>query len=82
MAADDPGPVRGERDPARRELRRLATARDRQDPVPVRMFHHERFLVQFSVGTLPHDKLMHAIELLGKEVVPVVKQELARRGAE
>ncbi|HVD69833.1 MAG TPA: LLM class flavin-dependent oxidoreductase [Actinomycetota bacterium] len=46
------------------------------------VFHHERFLVQFSVGTLPHDKLMRSIELLGKEVVPVVKQELARRRTE
>ena len=31
------------------------------------VFHHDRFLVQFSVGTLPHDKLMRSIELLGKE---------------
>ena len=46
------------------------------------VFHHDRFLVQFSVGTLPHDKLMRSIELLGKEVVPVVKQELARRATE
>ena len=45
------------------------------------VFHHDRFLVQFSVGTLPHDKLMRSIELLGKDVVPVVKQELARRQA-
>ena len=40
------------------------------------VFHHDRFLVQFSVGTLPHDKLMRSIELLGTEVVPVVRTAL------
>ncbi len=43
------------------------------------IFGHDRFLVQFSVGTLPHDKLMRSIELLGKEVVPALHEELGRR---
>ncbi len=29
------------------------------------IFGHQRFLLQLSVGTLPHDQLMHAIELYG-----------------
>jgi len=43
------------------------------------IFEHDRFLVQFSVGSLPHDKLMRSIELLGTEVAPAVRDELARR---
>ena len=43
------------------------------------IFHHDRFLVQFSVGTMPHDKIMRSIELLGTEVAPVVRDEVTRR---
>ncbi len=43
------------------------------------LFQHQRFLIQLSVGTMPHDKVMHAIELLGTKVAPVVRQEIARR---
>ena len=43
------------------------------------IFDHDRFLVQFSVGSLPHDKLMRSIELLGTEVAPAVRTELTRR---
>lgn len=39
------------------------------------LFHHDRFLAQLSVGALPHDQLMHAIELLGTSVAPVVRNE-------
>lgn len=46
------------------------------------IFNHQRLLLQLSVGTMPHDKLMHAIELLGTKVVPVVKAEIAKRVAE
>jgi hypothetical protein len=35
-------------------------------------FHHTRFGLQLSVGTLPHDKVMKAIELLGTVVKPAV----------
>ncbi len=45
------------------------------------IFGHQRFLVQFTVGTLPHDKVMHSIELLGTEVAPVVRREIGRREA-
>jgi probable LLM family oxidoreductase len=41
------------------------------------IFGHDRFLLQFSVGTLPHEKVMRSIELLGTEVAPVVRGELA-----
>jgi probable LLM family oxidoreductase len=40
------------------------------------IFHHDRFLVQFSVGTMPHAKIMRSIELLGTEVAPPVRKEL------
>jgi probable LLM family oxidoreductase len=43
------------------------------------IFHHHRFLVQFTVGTMPHAKIMRSIELLGTEVAPVVRKELANR---
>jgi probable LLM family oxidoreductase len=45
------------------------------------IFGHDRFLVQFSVGTLPHDRIMRSIELFGTEVAPVVREELATRAA-
>jgi probable LLM family oxidoreductase len=45
------------------------------------IFGHDRFLIQLSVGTLPHPSLMRAIELFGTEVAPVVREEVARRTA-
>jgi probable LLM family oxidoreductase len=44
------------------------------------IFRHERFLLQLSVGTLPHDKVMHAVELYGTKVAPVVRKEVEARG--
>jgi probable LLM family oxidoreductase len=41
------------------------------------IFNHQRLLLQLSVGTMPHDKVMHAIELLGTKVAPVVREEIA-----
>jgi probable LLM family oxidoreductase len=41
------------------------------------LFGHQRFLAQISVGHLPHANAMRAIELLGTEVVPAVRTELA-----
>ena len=46
------------------------------------LFGHQRFLAQISVGTLPHAQVMHAIELLGTQVAPQVRAEVARREAE
>jgi probable LLM family oxidoreductase len=40
------------------------------------IFGHQRFLAQLSVGTVPHHHVMRAIELLGTEVAPLVRQEL------
>ncbi|CAN5402262.1 LLM class flavin-dependent oxidoreductase [soil metagenome] len=45
------------------------------------IFGHQRFLVQFTVGTLPHDKVMRSIELLGTEVAPVVRREIGQKTA-
>ena len=44
-------------------------------------FGHDRFMAQISVGTLPHEKAMRAIELFGTEVAPAVRQEISRRTA-
>jgi probable LLM family oxidoreductase len=44
-------------------------------------FRHDRFLIQFSVGALPHEGLMRAIELFGTKVAPVVRKEIAARKA-
>ena len=45
------------------------------------LFDNQRFLVQLSVGTMPHAKMMRAIELLGGEVAPVVRRETAGAAA-
>jgi alkanesulfonate monooxygenase SsuD/methylene tetrahydromethanopterin reductase-like flavin-dependent oxidoreductase (luciferase family) len=43
------------------------------------IFGHQRFLAQITVGTLPHEKALRAIELLGSVVAPAVREEIARR---
>ncbi|MEA2380309.1 MAG: hypothetical protein QOH72_280 [Solirubrobacteraceae bacterium] len=43
------------------------------------IFGHQRFMVQFSVGTMPHASIMRSIELYGTEVAPAVRTEIARR---
>lgn len=40
------------------------------------LFGHQRFLIQLTVGPMPHAQVMRAIELLGTEVAPVVRREL------
>jgi probable LLM family oxidoreductase len=40
----------------------------------VELFQHQRFLAQFSVGSLPHRKVLRAIELLGTVVAPAVRK--------
>jgi hypothetical protein len=32
----------------------------------------DRFMLHISVGTLPHEQVLHAIELLGTKVAPLV----------
>lgn len=43
------------------------------------IFEHQRLLLQLGVGTIDHAKVMHAIELYGTRVAPVVREEIARR---
>ena len=43
------------------------------------IFGHDRTLLQFSVGPLPHADVMHSIELFGTKVAPIVREEVARR---
>lgn len=40
------------------------------------IFEHDRFLLQMSVGSMPHKKLLHSIELFATEVAPAVNKEL------
>jgi probable LLM family oxidoreductase len=37
------------------------------------LFGHTRFLAQMSIGTLPHDKVMRSIELMGSVVAPAIR---------
>jgi probable LLM family oxidoreductase len=39
------------------------------------IFGHQRFLLQSSIGAISHSKIMHAIELFGTKVAPVVRRE-------
>lgn len=39
------------------------------------VFGNARFLMQISVGTMPHSQVMRSIELLGTRVAPVVRAE-------
>jgi probable LLM family oxidoreductase len=40
------------------------------------IFGHDRFLLQVTVGSMPHEKTMRAIELFGTEVAPAVRSAL------
>ncbi len=46
------------------------------------IFEHDRFLMQIIAGSMDHAKVMHAIELLGTKVAPVVRAEIAAKTAE
>jgi probable LLM family oxidoreductase len=41
------------------------------------LFRHDRCLLQLSVGTMPHDRMLRAIELLGTVVAPAVRKATA-----
>ena len=43
------------------------------------LFGHQRLLLQLGVGTIEHKKVMRAVELLGTQVAPAVRQEITRR---
>jgi hypothetical protein len=39
-------------------------------------FGHDRFMLQLTVGSIPHEMVLRAIELLGTEVAPAVRNAL------
>ena len=39
------------------------------------IFGHHRFLLQLTVGSIPHKKVLKAIELFGSKVAPAVRKE-------
>jgi len=43
------------------------------------LFGHTRFLAQMSLGAMPHDKILHSMELLATKVVPVVKKNTTQK---
>jgi probable LLM family oxidoreductase len=45
------------------------------------IFGHQRFLMQSSLGAAPHREVLRSIELLGTEVAPIVRAEVAKRTA-
>jgi probable LLM family oxidoreductase len=45
------------------------------------LFGYTRFLLHISVGTLPHEKVMKSIELLGTVVAPAIKKALSGKKA-
>ena len=67
-----------------RPLLALAIARLRGSRVILvqhEWFRHDRCGLQFSVGTLPHDKVMKAIELFGTVVKPAIDKALGPAAA-
>jgi len=45
------------------------------------IFDMQRFLLQLTVGPMPHDRVMKAIELYGTRVAPLVRKEIAARNS-
>lgn len=45
------------------------------------VFGHDRFLLQLTVGSIPHAQVLRAIELLGTEVAPAVRRALGTPAA-
>ncbi|HEU0195309.1 MAG TPA: LLM class flavin-dependent oxidoreductase, partial [Gaiellales bacterium] len=45
------------------------------------IFGHDRFMLQLTIGSMPHEQVMHAIELYGTQVAPAVRAELEARTA-
>jgi probable LLM family oxidoreductase len=80
-----PPPTRAQFD-AERSRRGALLIGSPQEVIDKILFEHElfgntRFLIQLSVGTMPHDKLLRAIELFGTQVAPVVRREVGAREA-
>jgi len=86
------GRERGWPSPTRRQFDAEASPRGAmllgspQEVIDKILFEHElfgmtRFLIQFSVGTLPHATIMRSIELYGTQVAPVVRKEVKSRNS-
>ena len=45
------------------------------------IFNHQRFLLYMGNNAIDHKKMLHAIELFGTKVAPVVRKEIASRNA-
>jgi hypothetical protein len=43
------------------------------------IFGHDRFMIQLTIGGIPREGILRSIELLGREVAPRVRDELANR---
>jgi probable LLM family oxidoreductase len=46
------------------------------------IFHHDRFLMQMTVGSIPHPKIMRSIELFATVVAPAVRKATEKKPAE
>jgi probable LLM family oxidoreductase len=44
------------------------------------LFAHDRYIAQMSVGAVAHRDVLAAMELFGTQVVPLLREEIARRG--
>jgi probable LLM family oxidoreductase len=78
-----PPPTR-QRFDAERSLHGALVVGDPQEAIDKILFEHElfgntRYLLQMSVGTMPHDRLLRSIELFGTVVAPAVRREVASR---
>ncbi|HMB93647.1 MAG TPA: LLM class flavin-dependent oxidoreductase [Rhodothermales bacterium] len=43
------------------------------------LFRHDRFLLQMTVGTLPHEQVLRSIEYFGTQVAPAVRKAVGRQ---
>jgi probable LLM family oxidoreductase len=76
-----PPPTR-DRFEAERSPRGALLVGDPQEVIDKILFEHElfgntRFLMQMSVGTMPHERIMRSIELLGTVVAPAVRRAVS-----
>ena len=75
-----PPPSRGQFEAGRSPTGALLIG-DPQQVIDKLLYEHEifrwdRFLLQLTVGPMPHDKVMHAIELYGTVVAPAIRKAL------
>lgn len=43
------------------------------------IFQNDRFLLQISISTMPHEKVMKSIELFGTKVAPIVRDHIQKK---